>query len=112
MEHFSIETRDKGKALFIQVLIRKFDAACAKEFREAVAAKWSEGIQRVEMDLSNVDFIDSSGVGALLSVQKRLGTDSDPMVLLNPRANVVSVIELLRLHRVFTMRQTDTDQPE
>lgn len=106
MGHFNVESQDGGKTLHVDVELRKFDAACAKEFRETVNANWSEDVRRVELEFSSVDFIDSSGIGALLSVQKRLAGDSEPVTIINPQPNVVSVIELLRLHRVFNLKMS------
>ena len=48
-----------------------------------------------------VDFIDSSGVGALLGVYKRLSGDEPNLQLKRLQPPVQSVIELLRLHTIF-----------
>ena len=59
-------------------------------------------LESVVVDLSAVEMIDSSGIGALLSVHKRL-SDGNQVTLRNVQATVLSVIELLRLHQVFKM---------
>ena len=71
------------------------------DFKKQIEALWSPEITRVELDFAGVEFIDSSGVGALLGVSKRLPQSSASVRLLNVRAPVQSVIELLRLHRIF-----------
>jgi len=52
-------------------------------------------------DLASLDFIDSSGVGALLSLYKRLPPPNPSVKLLRVKPTVQAVIELLRLHRIF-----------
>jgi anti-sigma B factor antagonist len=68
---------------------------------------WSPAVSAVTIDFSDVDFIDSSGIGALLGVQKRLKASDEPVTLLNARNSVIEVIELLRLHRVFRIRKSE-----
>ena len=62
---------------------------------------WSDEVTSVEFDFSTVDFIDSSGIGALLGVYKRLPSKNASVKLCNVKAPVQAVIELLRLHRIF-----------
>ena len=85
----------------------KLDAACAKEFRQAVETHWEPSIKYATIDLEAVDFVDSSGIGALLSVQKKLPEMGESVTLRNAHPNVLSVIELLRLHRVFNVQSKD-----
>ncbi len=93
-----------GRALTVRIKQTKFEAATVGDFKTALSKVWNDQLQSVTLDLGQVEFIDSSGVGALLSVQKRLKSDAAPVALANARPNVVNVIELLRLHRVFTLK--------
>lgn len=52
----------------------------------------------VRVNLAEVDFVDSSGIGALLSLFKSC---NQKLTLVSPKPSVISVLELLRLHRVF-----------
>ncbi len=71
------------------------NAVTAKEqFRELIQ-DWDK---TVKIDLSQVDFMDSSGIGALLSLFK---STNQQLTLVRPKPSVMSVLELLRLHRVF-----------
>lgn len=84
-----------------EVGVVRLDAASARDFKKEVDSLWSDGVTAVEFDFSKVEFIDSSGVGALLGVYKRLPQGSATVRLTNVKAPVQSVIELLRLHRIF-----------
>ena len=64
---------------------------------------WRPDIGDVTVDLSQVDFIDSSGMGSLLSIHRRLPETHAPVRLINVRPGVQSVLELVRLHRVFDL---------
>ena len=53
------------------------------------------------IDLDQVQFIDSSGLGALLSGLKNAGLRSRGFILAGLQPRVRSMFELTRLHRVF-----------
>jgi anti-sigma B factor antagonist len=73
------------------------NAVAAKERFRELTNGWNKA---VKIDLSNVDFMDSSGIGALLSLFK---ATQQQLTLVKPKPTVISVLELLRLHRVFPM---------
>jgi len=77
------------------------DAAFIATFKEQVSAAWKAGLTKAVVDMGRVEFIDSSGVGALLSVLRRLPQSDATVVLKDMRPQVLSVIELLRLQRIF-----------
>lgn len=96
-----IEGRIVGGELRADVGVDRLDAASSRDFKRQVDAIWSNDVISVDFDFSTVDFIDSSGVGALLGVYKRLPNETGRVRLSNVTAPVQSVIELLRLHRIF-----------
>ena len=96
-----IEGHIYADKLRAEVGVPRLDAASARDFKKQIELIWSSEVRRVELDFAAVDFIDSSGVGALLSVYKRLPKESASVRLVNVKAPVQSVIELLRLHRIF-----------
>ncbi len=96
-----IEGHVTNGKLRADVGVKRLDAASSREFKKQVDQIWSPEVTSVEFDFSMVEFIDSSGVGSLLGVYKRLPQGNATVRLLNVKAPVQSVIELLRLHRIF-----------
>lgn len=96
-----IEGKIEDGVLHAALSINRLDASSSQDFKKQVEAIWSPEVSRVELDFEKVDFIDSSGVGALLGVYKRLPGDEPNVRLKRVQAPVQSVIELLRLHRIF-----------
>ncbi len=60
---------------------------------------------RIIVDLEKVDFIDSSGLGALISALKVLRSNGGDLVLSSMSAQVRTVFEITRLLRVFEVYQ-------
>lgn len=57
--------------------------------------------ERVELDLANVTFIDSSGVNALLSHHERSRAAGGRLVVLHPSKAVRQVLQLLGVERLL-----------
>lgn len=101
MSHL-LNTSSEGDLLRIFVTTSRLDAQVVGDFKAAVEKAWAPEVQRVEIDFEPVEFLDSSGVGALLGVYKRLPTPGQ-VRLTNLQPGVQTVIEMLRLHRVFDL---------
>src|SRR5438045_922731 len=90
-----------GTNLYLSVNVSRLDASTAGSFKRECEELWRPGITTVEAELSQVEFIDSSGVGALLSLYKRLPPPNPKVKLDKVQPPVQAVIELLRLNRIF-----------
>lgn len=78
----------------------RLDAAISTRFkdhmREVICAMKSDAI----LDMSQVDFMDSSGLGALIAIHKAMPA-GHRLILRGPRPNVQRVFRLTRMDTVF-----------
>jgi anti-sigma B factor antagonist len=81
--------------------LRELAAATAAQVRDEIRAALPATAVRLDLDLSALTFLDSSGLGALVALHKTLRSRNGTVRLLRPAANVRQVLELTRLHRVF-----------
>ena len=61
---------------------------------------------RIILDLSQVRYIDSSGVGTIVELKRRAGRSDGLVVLVGLQARVRSIFEIAKLDRFFTITQT------
>lgn len=88
----------------VRVRHPRLDASVADRFKAACAAAWRPEVRELSIDLREVEFVDSTGIGALLSLYRRMPAESPRLVrLCHVRRGVRSVIELLRLQAIFTL---------
>ncbi len=59
--------------------------------------------QCLSIDLSGLDFCDSSGISALLAVRQHVLEAGADMVLVSVPANTVRILTMVGLNRVFTI---------
>lgn len=78
-------------------------AATARLWRDRLDTEIKPDHEEVSIDLSKTRFIDSSGLGVLLTLNKSLRARGASLKLINPSSAVCQLIELTRLHRVFEM---------
>lgn len=78
----------------------RIDAAVAIVFKEAMRNATEGGAGPVILDLSEVNFIDSSGLGAIVAVMKHLGGERR-LHLAGLTPNVDRVFRLTRMDSVF-----------
>lgn len=66
----------------------------------------SEAGGPIIVDMSGVDFIDSSGLGVLVSILKRVREQDSSMTIVSDREAVLKVFRITGLDRVFEMVPT------
>ncbi len=81
----------------------------ATAFKDRIKALVEGGADRVVVDLGNVAFMDSQGLGALIGCLKALQQADGRLVLANVSSPVEAVLRVTRLHRVFDVRPTVAD---
>jgi len=105
MDSVEHEIDAAGNGLLIKINASKFDASTCGDFNRYVDRVVHEKWASITLDLSSVTFIDSSGIGALLAVQKSWRHSNESITIRGATPTVKSVIELLRLQRVFTIQE-------
>jgi anti-sigma B factor antagonist len=94
-----------GTNVVLEVLEPRLVADKAQAFKEAVGRYFANGPISLVLDLAKVEFIDSSGLGAILSLLKRMPEGSELLVCRLNEA-VANMFMLTRMDRVFTICKT------
>lgn len=74
----------------------------APDLREALLALVDAGDSRIVVDLRDVEFIDSSGLGALISGLRAARQAGGDLRIASPNQQVQSVLEVTSLNRVLS----------
>ena len=98
-------TRFEDPLLVVKVNEDRIDAAAAIGFKEAVRTASLDCDGAVLLDLTEVNFIDSSGLGAIVASKKALGKNRS-MILAGLTDNVAKVFKLTRMDSVFDVYAT------
>jgi anti-anti-sigma factor len=83
----------------------ELDALSADTLRAPFTDVLHAGAQQVELDLTELELIDSSGAGAIVWMYKQLRQRSARLIILGLHGQPRTIFELLGLHRVFSMEK-------
>ena len=87
-------SEDRKADLVILALSGKLDATTAKTFEDRILGVINSGTQRLVVDLSQLDYVSSSGLRVLILAAKRLQTVGGKIVLCSMKDQVRQVFDL------------------
>lgn len=80
---------------------KRLDMEHAEALKQAGIDFAAAGANRLIVDLSEVEFIDSSGLGALVGLAKRMGGRGQ-VALCGLKEPALNLLRMTRMHEVFT----------
>ncbi|PKG56753.1 anti-sigma factor antagonist [Shewanella sp. Choline-02u-19] len=98
---------EKGQYTIIQVNEGRFDAKLAPAFREQIALIKGNIREQLVLDLGQVRFMDSSGLGAVMGAYKMLSNIKISIV--NPQKTVIDLLKLTRMDKLILSHPTIED---
>jgi anti-sigma B factor antagonist len=81
----------------------EIDIYTGPALRDVLKDALASGSGEVVIDMADVSFIDSSGLSVIIGAHKRAEDSGIDLVLRNPTARVVRLLELTGLNRVLTV---------
>lgn len=97
MIHF---TKHDREIVVVRPGVERLTAFNAKTFKEEVVALIDDGATHLVIDFKDVSFLDSSGLGALAGILKKIGHRGD-IVVCGLNADVSQMFRICRMDRVF-----------
>ncbi len=85
-------------------LVGRFDFNVHREFKEVYMPLLAEAaLNLIEIDLSRVDYLDSSALGMLLMLRERAHTANKQITLSKPNHTVAQILEIANFNKIFTI---------
>jgi anti-sigma B factor antagonist len=100
-----IPVQRTGDVSVATVPVEDLDAGNAADFKRDMTAV-ADGSQKLVLDLSRLRFVDSSGLGAFISLLRKVNAKGGDLKLCAMSKPVRAVFELVRMHRVFDILAT------
>lgn len=80
----------------------RFDFGVNQEFRKATELA-SNGVRSIVVDMSKVDYLDSSALGMLLVLRDTVGESKEAVRIKNPKPEVKKILEIANFNKLFTL---------
>jgi anti-sigma B factor antagonist len=97
----NLQIEERGRVVLLVVQEERLDAHNSGELKAQMVRLFEEGKINLVIDLQGVKFVDSSGLGAMVSGFKNASSRNGSLKLSGLQLQVKSMFELTRLHRVF-----------
>jgi anti-sigma B factor antagonist len=106
MQPLHLETFTVGADCAVLQIAGEVDVYSAPQLRERVIQLLADGIPHIIADLREVDFLDSTGLGALVGSLKRLREQDGSLKLVTGAGKIPQLFRLTGLVRVFALHQS------
>jgi anti-sigma B factor antagonist len=94
-----------GDVSVVELAGEQLDASNVEEFKHEIAPVLAAN-PRMVLDLGRLRFVDSSGLGAILSCLRQLNAAGGDLKLCGLSKPVRALFELVRMHRIFDIYGT------
>jgi anti-sigma B factor antagonist len=96
----SLSTHEDAGTLIVDIA-GEIDVYTSPKLREQLVALVGEGARQLVVDLEDVEFIDSTGLGVLVGVLKRIRARGGGMSLVCSHDGLLRVFKITGLEKVF-----------
>ena len=97
-----VQRPQANNVLVIEFQGDNLDASNVRDFKTSMAPL-QQAHHRIVMDMSQMKFVDSSGLGALISCLRETNARKGDFRLCALTPSVNALFELMRMHRVFSI---------
>jgi anti-sigma B factor antagonist len=97
-----IEQESRSGVTILSVMDPRIDARVAPEFKRMMREVLDGGMSIIALDLSRVEFVDSSGLGAIVTLFRLIGRNGD-LCISGAREAVLDLFRLTRMDKVFRL---------
>ena len=100
------DVKKNGTATVLRIKERKLDASVSPELKGEFLILCTAQTKELVIDLSDVEFCDSSGLSALLIAERKMREHSGVVKLAGMNKKVLSLIKISHLDRAFRIFDT------
>jgi anti-sigma B factor antagonist len=105
LPNLEVSHRDCGEAVCVVTPAGEIDIATAPQLKSRLVGLLGEGFSRLVVDLSEVSYLDSTGLGVLVAFSRRLPEDGE-VALAQPPGAVSRLLEITGLDATFAVHAT------
>ena len=110
--NFKMDTRTLEKELPIIELEGEVDVYTAPQLKQQMISMLEGGARELIVNLTKVDYLDSTALGVLIGGLKRMREREGNMVLICPSPRIRRVFEITGLDKIFDIYNTEQESLE
>ena len=107
--NLSITTRSLRPEVRLVDLEGEVDVYSSTQLKQDLAQIINEGAKYIVLNLSRVEYLDSTGLGLLIGALKRLRENEGDLVIVSPNSRIMRVFEITGLYKVFNIYASEAE---
>jgi anti-sigma B factor antagonist len=106
---FNVSSTTLEDGIVLVDLQGEVDAFTAPKLKQEMIQQIENGSSRLIVDLADVGYLDSTGLGVLIGGLKRTRDKGGDLVLVCPNVRISRIFDITGLSRIFEMFQTEAE---
>jgi anti-sigma B factor antagonist len=103
-----ITMREEGKLVVLN-LSGRLDLASGSTLKEEIKGLTDKGTSHIHLNLARVEFINSSGLGSLVSIMKEVRLQKGRLTLSDLAGYVQEIFDITQLSHIFEIFETEEE---
>lgn len=104
-----IEVKQIDRILVVKPLEKSIEASNSRDLKTKLVDLINEGHYFIILNLAKIEFMDSNGLGSLISTLKLLATHQGNLVICEAQEPVKRVFTLTRLNQIFSLYPSEEE---
>ncbi len=99
----SIKSKYDDKGLWVVKLNGEIDIYTSTELKEELNMLIKDKQIDIKLDCEELDYIDSTGLGILIGILKKLKKSGNNVIIAKPKQNIIKLLKITGLDKIFIM---------
>lgn len=107
--NFSVTAKPTTDGVAILAVQGEVDVYTAPRLKEEINQRLEAGVSKLVVDLSEVAYMDSSGLGVLIGALRRARDAGGDLLVASPNPRIARILDVTGLSRIFNVREATDD---
>jgi len=103
LDAMDIQVESNGKRRVVRIK-DKITLDCCPQFESSLESVLQAEVNEIVLDFAEVPFIDSSGIGEILRLFKKMRDRDGELILINPNRKLQDLFKMYRFEKFMTIR--------
>jgi anti-sigma B factor antagonist len=107
--NLTVNTRKVGEDVRVVSLEGEIDVYTSIQLKQDIAEILSSGTKFLVLNLTKVEYLDSTGLGVLIGTLKKLRENSGNLIIVGPAMRIMRIFEITGLYKIFAIYATEEE---
>ena len=107
--NLTVDTRNLADNVSVITLEGEIDVYTSIQLKQDISDILAAGVKYLVLNLSKVEYLDSTGLGVLIGTLKKLRESGGNMIIVGPAMRIMRIFEITGLYKIFAIYATEEE---